>query len=92
MKTKMVILVLVLALILALTGAALANSSLARPREVLGGGASDSAAGEVTLRATLGQPVVGVVSGAGVTLSQGFWHGGALGYDIYVPLVLRRWS
>jgi hypothetical protein len=92
MRTNLLLLALLLALILAAAGVALASNGVARPREVLSGGASDSSAGEVTLRATLGQPVVGVVSGAGVTLSQGFWHGGALGYDIYVPLVIRRWS
>jgi len=89
MKTKMLILALVLALILAAAAVALANGGLARPREVLGGGASDSAAGDVTLRATLGQPVVGIVSGGDVTLGQGFWRGAAPGYKSYVPLVMR---
>ena len=89
MKTNMLILALVLALILAAAGVALANGSLTRPREVLGGGASDSAAGDVTLRATLGQPVVGIVSGGDVTLGQGFWGGAAPGYKTYVPLVMR---
>jgi hypothetical protein len=89
MKTNVLILALVLALILAAAAVALANSSLTRPREVLGGGASDSAAGDVTLRATLGQPVVGIVSGGDVTLGQGFWRGAAPGYKTYVPLVIR---
>ena len=89
MKTKMLILALVVALILAAAGVALANGSLTRPREVLGGGASDSVAGDVTLRATLGQPVVGIVSGGDVTLGQGFWRGAAPGYKTYVPLVMR---
>jgi hypothetical protein len=89
MKTKMLLLALVLALILAAAGVALANGGLGRPREVLGGGASDSAAGDVTLRATLGQPAVGIVSGGDVTLGQGFWRGAPSGYKTYVPLVLR---
>jgi hypothetical protein len=89
MKTKMLILALVLALLLGAVGAALANGNPTRPREVLGGGASDSAAGDITLRATLGQPVVGVVSGGSgeVTVRQGFWHGDR--YRVYVPLVYR---
>ena len=47
--------VLTLALILSLllAGLALANSGLERPREVLSGGASDSTAGAVSMRATL---------------------------------------
>ncbi len=91
MKTKLLILALVLALFLTAAGAVLANNGLELPRWVLGGGASDSAAGGVTLRATLGQPVVGVVSGGDVALGQGFWHGGSLpgGYNIYLPLVQR---
>jgi hypothetical protein len=89
MKTKILILALVLALFLAAAGAALANGGVELPRWVLGGGASDSAAGGVTLRATLGQPVVGVVSGGDVTLGQGFWGGATPGYNIYLPLVIR---
>ncbi len=90
MKTKILILALVLSLSLVVAGAALANSDLDLPRWALGGGASDSAADGVTLRATLGQPVVGVVSSGNVTLGQGFWHGGSLpegGHDIFLPLV-----
>jgi hypothetical protein len=89
MKTNMLILALVLALILAAAGVALANGSFELPRWVLGGGASDSAAGDVTLRATLGQPAVGIVSGGDVTLGQGFWRGAPSGYKTYVPLVIR---
>jgi hypothetical protein len=94
MKTKVPILALALALSLMVVGLALANAGVEWPREVLGGGASDSAADGVTLRATLGQSLVGVVtSGSGdITLAQGFWHGGSLPdgeYDIYLPLAIR---
>jgi hypothetical protein len=89
MKTKILMLALLLALLLAVAGAALANSAAERPRQVLSGGASDSAAGDVTLHATLGQPVVGVVSDGNVTLGQGFWHGAP--YHFYVPLILKNW-
>jgi len=89
MKTKILILALVLALFLAAAGVALANGSIELPRRVLGGGASDAAVGGTTLRATLGQPVVGGVSGGNVTLGQGFWGGATPGYNIYLPLVIR---
>jgi hypothetical protein len=90
MKTK--ILILALVLFLAAAGAAVANGGVELPRWVLSSGASDSAGGGgITLRATLGQPVVGVVaSGSGdITLAQGFWCGATPGYDIYLPLVMR---
>jgi len=95
MKIKILILALTLVLFLAVAGVPLAwGGSVEWSRWVLGGGASDSAGGDVTLRATLGQSVVGVVASGGghITLGQGFWHGGVLsggGYDIYLPLVLR---
>jgi len=90
MKTK--ILILALVLFLAAAGGAMANGGVELPRWVLSGGASDSAGGGgITLRATLGQPVVGVVaSGSGdITLGQGFWCGATPGYNIYLPLVMR---
>jgi hypothetical protein len=90
MKTKL--LILTLALLLAVASVALANDIVEFPRWVLSGGASDSSGGVLTLQATLGQPVVGVVSGGDITLGQGFWLGGILlgqGHDIYLPLVSR---
>ena len=89
MKTKILILTLVLAQFMLVAGAAGANGGPHRPREVLSGGASDSGAPGVSLRATLGQPVLGVVSSGGgdVTLAQGFWHGGR--YRSYLPLIQR---
>lgn len=91
MKTKILILALALVLSLVVTGVTLANGGIERPRQVLGGGASDSAGGDVAMHATLGQLVVGVTTGGGgdVTLGQGFWHGATRGYSVYLPLVLR---
>ena len=91
MKTRVLILMLVLVLSLLVAGLALANGGIERAREVLGGGATDSTAGSVTLRATLGQPVVRVISGGDITVGQGFWHGGAAAeYSVYLPLVIRH--
>ena len=89
MKTKILILALVLALFLAAAGVVLANDGIELPRRVLGGGASDSAAEGVALHATLGQPVVRVVFKGDVTLGQGFWGGATAGYNVYLPLVVR---
>jgi hypothetical protein len=91
MKTFTRILPLALALSLLVAGLVLAAGDLERPREVLSAGASEStAAGGVSLQGTLGQPLVGIVSGSGgrITLGQGFWHGAAQ-YRIYLPLATR---
>ena len=93
MRTKVLILTVALSLFLAAAGVTLANGGVEVRRWVLGGGASDSAAEGVALHATLGQPVVGVVSGGGVTVGHGFQPGGSLpggGYDVYLPLVQRH--
>lgn len=93
MKTKILILLLVLVLFLTATGVTLANGGPARSRWVLSGGASASSGGSVSLRASLGQPVVGVVTGGELTVGQGFWHGGSVsddGFNIYLPMLVRR--
>ena len=84
-----------LVLLLAGLAAALtwAGGGPERARQVLGSGATEAASdGELALRGTLGQPVVGEVRDAGgrVTLEQGFWHGSAPGGAVYLPLVSRR--
>jgi hypothetical protein len=95
MKIKTAI--LALALLLALAGLALTHGTVERPRRVVSGGASDSATGDqsIALRATLGQPAVGVLSTSGgdIALGQGFWHGGAPAegdYSIHLPLVVSN--
>jgi hypothetical protein len=89
MKTKILVLALVLALCLAAARVALANDGIELPRRVLSGGASDSAAVGVAVHATLGQPVVGSVSRGCIALGQGFWGGAIPGYNIYLPLIIR---
>ena len=92
MKTKILILALALTLSLGVVGVTLANGGVERLRWVLSGGASDSAAEGVAMRATLGQPVVGgITSSSGdVILGQGFWCGTTLRYNIYLPLVTHE--
>ena len=79
---------LVVVLILAVSGMVLAANGTGLARWVLGGGASGSTGNNVTMNATLGQPVVGVVSGGNVSVSQAFWHG-VYNATIYLPLVQR---
>ena len=92
MKTRMLILALVLVLILIAAGLAVANSNTGLSRWVLGSGSSESIAGDVAIRGTIGQPVVGVVTTGNLTLSQGVWLGGLLpgsGSATYLPLIQK---
>ena len=93
MKLKILILVLICILLMAAVGVVLANGGVTFPRWVLGGGASDSTTGNVTMHATLGQPVVGVISSSAgqITLGQGFWgESFPTGRTyLYLPLVRR---
>jgi hypothetical protein len=62
-----------------------------RPRAVGGAGGTSATVNGVTLRSTLGQPFVGVNASDGVTLKHGFWHGGEVMYEVFLPLVLRNY-
>lgn len=58
-----------------------------------GGGTTYSTGGGYTLGGTVGQPDAGVLEGHGYVLGGGFWRGGKApppGYEIYLPVVLRR--
>jgi len=90
MKTGILILTLVLALSLILTGVAAAGSGVELTRQTLGSGVTESAGGTVTLQATLGQPLAGNISGGDVSLQQGFWHTLLeIFHQVYLPLILR---
>jgi hypothetical protein len=88
MKTKIRIAVLALALLMAAGGVALANGDLEIPRWVISSGATEAASGDISLNATLGQPIIGEVSNGEVTLGQGYWYGGD-GYRVYLPLIQK---
>ena len=54
-----------------------------------GGGATFNSGGGYNLGGTAGQPDAAVWSGGGYILAGGFWGGVAVGFRIYLPLVLR---
>jgi hypothetical protein len=58
---------------------------------VVAGGGGHSSAADYAVGGTAGQPDAGLLTGGEYTLGGGFWGGGAvtLGYDTYLPLVLR---
>jgi hypothetical protein len=56
---------------------------------VAGGGGESTAAGEVAVNSTLGQPIIGPAGGDSVSLGAGYWYGALVQHRIYLPLVLR---
>ncbi len=60
------------------------------PWSVIGSGGMGGSAGGYTIHSTLGQPVVGSVSGGDYTLTSGFW-GQALmeWFENFLPLIIR---
>jgi hypothetical protein len=87
------ILILAILLLVLLTGAA---ASLDLPAVdwwvIAGGGGSTSNGGNVTLNATLGQPIASTCLNSGdVRLQSGYWSTGwtTCGGAIYLPLVSR---
>jgi hypothetical protein len=92
MKRKTIIIFIMVAILLSTAAVVTANGVVTFSRRVLSGGASDVNGGEVVLHGTLGQPVVGIISGSSsageVLLSQGFWYEEGRSF-LYLPLVRR---
>jgi hypothetical protein len=55
-----------------------------------GGGSSQSAAGELRLSGTIGQPDAGMLSGGDLSLRSGFWTDAKASYTVFIPLILQR--
>jgi hypothetical protein len=91
-KRKTIALLAVLLCIL-LTGSALAMSSTNyrldwfTPLTSGGGGAASSTNYAINL--TVGQAAIGGSSSANYAVGLGYWYGVAVGYKVYLPLVLR---
>lgn len=81
-----------LVLVVLVAGPALAGGSPARTRDLFHSGGTVAVSGSMSLRATMGQLVAGVLSsGDGqISLGQGFWHAGLPRYGAYLPLVPRQ--
>ena len=68
----------------------LANGTPSIDWWVMGSGGGETSAGDVTLDATLGQPVVGISRGGSISLEAGYWTGaGAMINNVYLPYVSR---
>ena len=90
MKRRIVISVLVFALMVLVTGTALAAGGFDLSRWTVAGGGGASSGSGYSLSGAAGQPAAGDFSGTGFHLSSGFWVGsGAAGSGLYLPLIVK---
>jgi hypothetical protein len=91
MKSKMILSVVVLLLLLAQVAHSMSSTSYRldwfTPLTSSGGGASSSTNYSVNI--TIGQSVIGVASSTNYQIGLGFWYGGAGPYFLYLPLIFR---
>jgi len=88
-----ILIVLSVSVVLALaTVAVLAQgNSLAIRRWVIAGGGGSAGSDGVSIRDTVGQPVIGRSAEGDISLSAGYWAGSVSGatYTYYFPIVMR---
>lgn len=57
---------------------------------VVAAGGGPASNGNVSVDATLGQPVAGESTNGGVALGAGYWYGAQATYSLYLPVALRN--
>jgi len=89
-KTRIAFVCLVVVAALSLGGVALASSSATATIDwhVFSAAGAPAASARVSLNGSLGQPIAGPASAAGVSLQSGYWQR-AVGSQVYLPLVLK---
>jgi len=91
---KRTALLLTIATLLLLAGRALAMSSanyrLGWFVPLTGGGGGPASSTNYAVNFTVGQSAIGMASSTNYGGCLGYWCGGAAGYRIYLPLVLRN--
>ena len=91
-KRHAFVLVAVLLTVLVLATVTFAQGNPAVERWIVGStGGESTGAGYVTLNSTLGEPIIGASSGGSVSLGAGYWYGGTVEHEIYLPIVLRSY-
>ena len=79
-----------LAVLLLLAGAALADGGYEISWFTVGGGGGEVSGGGFSLSGTVGEPYAGAISGGGYSMVGGFWPGvEALSFR-YLPIIMRR--
>ena len=76
MKARRILLIaMVLAMLLLVSGTVIAADSPLFSAWVLGAGGGSASGDQVTLQSTIGQPVAETSSNGVVTINAGYWHG-----------------
>jgi hypothetical protein len=89
-KARIAFVSLVVVAALSLGGVALASSSATATldRHVFSAAGAPAAGAQISMNGSLGQPMAGPASVAGVSLQAGYWQR-AVGSQAYLPLVLK---
>jgi hypothetical protein len=76
-----------------LAGSALAMSSTNYRLDwftpLTSGGGGTASSTNYAINLTIGQAAIGASSSANYAVGLGYWYGAAVGYKVYLPLVLR---
>jgi hypothetical protein len=84
------IIAIVLLSLLMIAAGALSTGTPAISHWVIGGGGGGVSGNQVSLDATLGQPIVSASSGGSIALEAGFWTGAGVGINqVFLPLLSR---
>lgn len=94
MKAGWSVILLTAAIVLLLTGHALAMSSTNYRLDwfvpLTGGGGGPMQSANYAVNLTVGQSVIGAAASANYGVGLGYWYGAMTQYRIYLPLVLRN--
>jgi len=75
--------------LLGLAGVVLAAEGVSIDWRVIAGGGDRAVGGEVVLNGTIGQPIIGVSYGSGLSLRAGYWGGLPAMYKVFLPMTAR---
>lgn len=93
-KSKPLVTAIAIALLLGFGGAVLVAAQTGGGYDLswstVDGGGGSSSGGGFVLAGTIGQPDAGTMSGGDYVLSGGFWGGAVAQYQVFIPLILKR--
>ena len=86
---KTLLFLLLTVVMLGLAGVVLAAEGVSIDWRVIAAGGDRAVGGEVVLNGTIGQPIIGVSYGSGLSLRAGYWGGLPAMYKVFLPMTAR---